>query len=69
MENLTIKITQHMPITYEIETDYLYNKGIEKKIDVICKARLNGSTIEFIAKIVSLPAEKVREILDTMKIE
>ncbi len=63
-----------MPITYDIETDYLYNKGIEKgiekdKIDVICQARLNGSTIEFIAKIVRLPVEKVREILDTMKIE
>ena len=63
-----------MPITYDIETDYLYNKGIEKgiekdKIDVICKARLNGLSIEFIATIVSLPAEKVREILDTMKIE
>ena len=67
-----------MPITYDIETDYLYQKGTEKgiekgiekeKIDVICQARLNGSSIEFIAKIVRLPAEKVRQILDSMGIE
>ena len=63
-----------MPITYDIETDYLYQKGIEKgiekeKIDVICQARLNGSSIEFIAKIVRLPVEKVRQILDSLGIE
>ncbi len=67
-----------MPITYDIETDYLYQKGTEKgiekgiekeKIDVICQARLNGSSIEFIAKIVRLPVEKVRQILDSLGIE
>ena len=67
-----------MPFTFDIETDYLYKKGIEKgiqlaieknKIDIVCRARLLGCTIEFIAEIISLPAEKVREILDTMKIE
>ena len=74
IEDLTIKITEDMPITYDIETDYLYQKGIEKgiekeKIDVICQARLNGSSIEFIAKIVRLPVEKVRQILDSLGIE
>ena len=67
-----------MPFTFDIETDYLYKKGIEKgtqiaieenRIEMVCRARLLGSSIEFIAKIISLPVEKVREILDTMKIE
>lgn len=30
IENLTIKISEEMPITYDIETDYLYQKGMEK---------------------------------------
>ncbi len=33
IEDLTIKITEEMPITYDIETDYLYLKGIEKGIE------------------------------------
>ena len=32
IEELTIKITQEMPITYNIETDYLYQQGIEKGV-------------------------------------
>ena len=45
-------------------------RGDEKKtIDVIRNARLNGGSIEFIAKIVDLPIEKVRAILDKMGIE
>ena len=45
-------------------------RGDEKKtIDVIRSARINGGTIEFIAKIVNLPIEKVRAILDKMGIE
>lgn len=31
IEGLTVKITQEMPITYNIETDFLYEKGIEKE--------------------------------------
>ena len=30
IEDLTIKITQEMPITYNIETDYLYQQGVEQ---------------------------------------
>ena len=74
IENLTIKITEEMPITYDIETDYLYKKGIEKgiekdKIEVICNARLEGMSIEVIARIVNLSPERVRQILDSRKIQ
>jgi predicted transposase YdaD len=67
-----------MPISYDVETDYLYKKGtaigiekgMEKKnIDVICQLRQEGSSIEFIAKIVRLSLEQVREILDNLKIK
>ncbi len=79
-----------MPITYDVETDYLYKKGTEKgtekgtkigieigiekgieieKIDVICQARQEGSSIEYIAKIVRLSPEQVRQILDNLKIK
>jgi hypothetical protein len=74
IDDLTIKITEDMPITYDVETDYLYNKGIEKgiekdKIEVICKARLKGLSIDLIADIVNLSAERVRQILDKMNIK
>ena len=74
IEDLTIKITEDMPITYDIETDYLYQKGIEKGIEkekliVIQTSRLKGFSIEDIAKIVDLPVEKVKQILDSMGIE
>jgi predicted transposase YdaD len=71
-----------MPITYDVETDYLYKKGTEKgtkigivkgieieKIDVICQLRQEGSSIEYIAKIVRLSPEQVRQILDNLKIK
>ena len=74
IEDLTIKITEEMPITYDIETDYLYKRGIEKgiekdKIEVICNARLEGMSIEVIARIVNLSPERVRQILDSRKIQ
>ncbi len=74
IEDLTIKITEEMPITYDIETDYLYKKGIEKgiekdKIEVICNARLEGMSVEVIARIVNLSPERVRQILDGRKIQ
>jgi hypothetical protein len=74
IEDLTIKITEDMPISYDVETDYLYKKGNEKgmereKIEVICQARQEGSSIEYIAKIVRLSPEQVRQILDNLKIK
>ena len=41
----------------------------KEKIEVIRKARLKGATIEFIADIVGLSSEKVRNILDELGIE
>ncbi len=64
-----------MPIKYDIETDYLYQKGFEKgykigyKIKIVCNARREGASIEFIARIVELTPQQVREILDKANIE
>ena len=74
IENLTIKITQDMPITYDVKTDYLYNMGIKEgiekdKIEVVCNARLAGLSIELIAVIVKLSPERVRQILDNNKVK
>ena len=62
-----------MPITYDIETDYLYQKGVEKGIEkgkliFIQRSRLKGLSIEIIAEIVNLTVEKVRQILDSLGI-
>ena len=40
-----------------------------EKLDVIRNARLNGLSVEVISKIVNLPIEKVRALLDKMGIE
>ncbi len=74
IEGLTIKIAEEMPITYDIDTDFLYKKGTEKgiekeKIEVIRNARHEGMSIELIARIVNLIPERVRQILDSLKIE
>jgi DNA-directed RNA polymerase sigma subunit (sigma70/sigma32) len=50
--------------------DILIEKGIEKKeIEVIKNLRLEGSTLEFISKIVKLPVKRIRQILDELGIE
>jgi hypothetical protein len=33
IEDLTIKISEEMPITYDIKTDYLYLRGIEQGLE------------------------------------
>ena len=40
-----------------------------EKLDVVRNARLNGLSVEVISKIVNLPIEKVRALLDKMGIE
>lgn len=82
IENLTIKIVEDMPITYDINTDFLYIKGTkqgleqglvqgieQEKIEVIRNARQEGMSIEIIARIVKLLPERVRGILDKLGIE
>ena len=39
-----------------------------EKLDVVRNARLNGLSVDVISKIVNLPIEKVRAILDKMRI-
>ena len=39
LEQLTIKISEEMPITIDIEKDYLYNLGLKKADDLVQKAK------------------------------
>ena len=56
--------------SYDVLIEKGIEKGIEKeKIEVIKNLRLEGSTIEFIAKIVNAPMNRVRQILDKLGIE
>jgi hypothetical protein len=71
-----------MPIVYDIESDYLYKKGFENGIKiakerevkkfltgVICDLRIEGFTIDAIARVVTYTPEQVQEILDEMKMK
>jgi hypothetical protein len=64
IDNLTIKITEEMPINYDVQTDYLYQKGIEKGIEISVStliletdfsderiAKITGATILFVKAI------------------
>jgi predicted transposase YdaD len=42
---------------------------LKSKVEVIRNARINGASIEFISKIVNLPIEKIRQMLDEMELE
>ena len=68
IENLTIKITEEMPIHYDIETDSLYLKGTEKGLE----KRLEKSVIklwqkdiapDMIANLLDLTIERVESII------
>ncbi len=68
LEEETTKIIADMPITYDIEQDYLYKQGIEKgiekeKINSI-KALLNlqNFSLKQIADILNVSIEKVKEV-------
>jgi len=67
-----------MPITIEIEKDYLYNLGIEKGLEkglekgaineqekVVINAFKNGISLPIIANITNLSIKKVKDILRT----
>ena len=53
-----------MPITYDIETDYLYNKGIEKNRKQLILNMLEQTTltIEQIAKIAETSLDVVMQV-------
>ena len=56
--------------SYDVLIEKGIEKGIEKeKVEVIKNLRLEGSTIEFISKIVNVPLNRVRQILDELGIE
>ena len=56
--------------SYDVLIEKGIEKGIEKeKVEVIKNLRLEGSTIEFIAKIVNVPLNRVRQILDELGIK
>lgn len=76
LDDITYKISTDMPITIEIEKDYLYNLGIEKGIEkglekgaineqekVVIKAFNNGISLPIIANITNLSLKKVKDIL------
>ncbi len=82
LENMVNQIPSPLKEYTMTSYDYLIKKGIaegkaegkaegiaEEKSIVIRNARMKGLSIEIIAEIVQLPAEKVRQILDEMKIE
>jgi len=70
-----------MPITYDIDTDYLYNKGVEKGVEkgiqegiekgieklIINLLRNSSMSPEEIARTTKIPLEKVLEIKNSIK--
>jgi len=62
LEQLTVKISNEMPILIDIEKDYLYNLGLQKHEDLLLEAKeaLKKMTIEFTAK---AKAEKAAKII------
>ncbi|MEL6537606.1 MAG: hypothetical protein AAFQ98_19455 [Bacteroidota bacterium] len=60
LDRVTEKIAEQMPITYDIETDHLYQKGKE---EIIKNMILEGSlSIEEIAKFTQMSLEAIRSI-------
>ncbi|MCB0593999.1 MAG: hypothetical protein H6557_04085 [Lewinellaceae bacterium] len=72
----TIKTIETMPITYDIETDFLYKKGKEeglkegfeageerKEYIFVERGRKKGMTAEEIAELADMPVERVKAII------
>ena len=64
LEKQTEKYIETMPITYNIETDYLYNKGIEKakKQLILNMLEQTSLTLEQIAKVAETPLDVVIQV-------
>ena len=78
IENLTIKITEEMPIHYDYETDTLYLKGIEKgQKEIEKKSYLfvrnllldSDFTKEKIALLADVPLEFVKKVKLALELE
>ena len=65
LEERTEKQIAAMPITYDIETDYLYLKGKEKVI--INLLEQTSMTIEQIAKVAEVSVETVLKVKESLK--
>ena len=79
IESLTIKITEEMPIHYDIETDSLYLKGIEKGMEKameklreeiekerqknIINMWQKGIEAPMISNLLNLPIEQVQKVI------
>lgn len=76
LHELTIKTIETMPITYDIETDFLYKKGKEeglkegfeageerKEYIFVERGRKKGMTAEEIAELADMPVERVKAII------
>ena len=73
LDKVTEKQIEIMPITYDIETDYLYNKGIEKGVEkgieklIINLIQNSSMSAEEIAQATKVPLDKVLQIKDSIK--
>ncbi|MGB3585259.1 MAG: hypothetical protein WBA23_01910 [Tunicatimonas sp.] len=68
LEEQTEKQIRAMPITYNIETDYLYNKGIENKTIAVVRRMLKDEnlTVQQIANFADTTTEFVRKVQSEM---
>lgn len=65
LEKQTEKQIKAMPITYDIETDYLYNKGKEKVVLNLLKE--TKMTVEQISKVAEVPIDVVLQVKSSLK--
>lgn len=68
IEDQTEKLIENMPITYDIDTDYLYKKGMEKGIEKLVINLLQNSSMSphKIAEVTKVPLDKVLLIKNSM---
>lgn len=67
LEQETEKQVEAMPITYDIETDYLYNKGIEKGIERGILKGIESKTEMFVLRLLSetdMSNEQIAKLAD-----
>ena len=50
-EDLTTKKVEEMPVSYDITTDYLYNRGIEKGIEKGIEEGIEKGKVAFVSSL------------------